>query len=144
LSVARTGAALARNPSFLGSFLRYWLPVLAYVTLIFALSSIANLHPPVDWPNADKIAHLTEYSLLGILLARAFCGAEVLSWRFGCILLAVLVGFGTGILDELWQVHVPGRSSDPFDFLTDAIGIVCGQIVYALASAADHRRRNAE
>jgi VanZ family protein len=128
------GAGLARNPSFLGSFLRYWLPVLAYVTLIFGLSSIANLHPPVDWPNADKFAHATEYTLLGLLLARAFDGSRLLGSRFACLMLAVIVGFATGVFDELYQVHVPGRISSPFDFLADATGVVLGQIVYAVLS----------
>jgi VanZ family protein len=100
--------------------------------LIFGLSSIANLHPPVDWPNADKFAHATEYTLLGLLLARAFDGSRLLGSRFACLTLAVIVGFATGIFDELWQIHVPGRMSDPYDFLTDASGVVLGQIVYAL------------
>jgi len=135
LSAAQAGAALARNPSLLGTFLRYWLPVLAYVTLIFALSSIANLRPPVDWPNADKLAHATEYTLLGLLLARAFDGAQVAGSRFACLMLAVILGFATGIGDELYQVHVPGRISSPYDFLADATGIVIGQILYAFAAA---------
>jgi len=112
--------------------------------MIFSLSSIANLRPPLSWPNADKLAHLTEYTLYGFLLARAFAGAEVLASRFGCMLLAVIVGFTTGILDELWQIHVPGRSSDAMDFLTDASGIVVGQFVFALWRKIRQGGRNAE
>ena len=61
--------------------LRYWLPVVVYVTVIFAVSSIANLSPPVRWSNADKFAHLSEYTALGFLLARAFDGTRVLPSR---------------------------------------------------------------
>ena len=45
---------------------------------------------------------------------------------------AVLAGLVTGILDELWQIHVPGRVSSHLDFLADSLGIVIGQLVYAL------------
>ena len=106
--------------------------MLAFVALIFGLSSIANLSPPVRWSNADKIAHLSEYTGLGFLLARAYDGTKTLPSRFACILLALITGFATGTLDELWQVHVPGRVSSHLDFLADAAGIVLGQFVYAL------------
>ncbi len=135
MSAARSGGGLARKPSILGTFLRYWLPVLAFVTLIFALSSVANLKPPLDWANSDKLAHGLEYTVLGFLLVRAFDGSETLASRFACAMLAVIVGCVTGTLDELWQAHVPGRVSSPYDFLADATGIVIGQIVYALWSA---------
>ena len=112
--------------------LRYWLPVVVYVTVIFAVSSIANLNPPVRWSNADKFAHLTEYTALGFLLARAFDGTRFMGSRFANVLLAMMAGLVTGILDELWQVHVPGRVSSHLDFLADSLGIVIGQLVYAL------------
>ena len=116
------------------------MPVLAYVTLIFALSSVANLQPPMHWPNADKMSHLCEYTALGFLLARAYDGTAILPSRLGCILLAAVTGFLTGTHDELWQVHVPGRVSSHLDFLADAGGIVIGQILYALWAQRPNRR----
>ena len=112
--------------------LRYWLPVVVYVAAIFWVSSIANLAPPVRWSNADKFAHLGEYTALGFLLARAFDGSRFMASRLANVLLAVMAGLVTGILDELWQVHVPGRVSSHLDFLADSLGIVIGQLVYAL------------
>ena len=126
------GECLARSASPFSQFLRYWLPVLLFVALIFGLSSVANLAPPVRWDNADKLAHLGEYAALGFLLARAYDGTGILRSRFACILLAVVTGFVTGMLDELWQVHVPGRVSSHLDFLADAGGVVIGQFFYAL------------
>ena len=125
-------ASLTRTRSFLGVFLRYWLPVLAYVTLIFALSSIANLAPPKSLKNGDKLAHFGEYLLLGMLLARAFRGSRVFPSVLACSLLALIVGFSTGLADEIFQTHVPGRVSSAFDFLADSAGVVSGAIVYAL------------
>ena len=103
-----------------------------YVAAIFWVSSIANLAPPVRWSNADKFAHLGEYTALGFLLARAFDGTRVMPSRLANVLLAVVTGFVTGLLDELWQVHVPGRISSHLDFMADCAGIVIGQLFYAL------------
>jgi VanZ family protein len=124
----------ARSWSFLGVFVRYWLPVLAYVTLIFALSSVSNLAPPVDWKNADKLAHLGEYTILGFLLGRAYWGSRLFPTLLATSLLAIVTGFATGIADELLQASVPGRVSSALDFAMDAVGIVVGQLLYALVA----------
>jgi len=132
MSAPEMGEALARSTSMTAGILRYWLPVVVYVTVIFAVSSIANLSPPVRWSNADELAHLGEYTALGFLLARAYDGTGVMSSRLANVLLAIITGFVTGTLDELWQIHVPGRVSSHLDFLADAAGIVIGQLLYAL------------
>ena len=49
-------------------FLFYWLPVIVYLSLIFSGSSIHGDMIPTLFPYMDKIAHLLEYSLLGLLL----------------------------------------------------------------------------
>ncbi|MGH7726218.1 MAG: VanZ family protein [Candidatus Eiseniibacteriota bacterium] len=118
-------------------FLRYWVPVFAYVTLIFALSSIANLRPPIRTNYADKLAHLVEYAILGTLLARAFRGSRAFPSAIACSLLAVITGFATGIADELFQEHVPGRISSALDFVFDSVGVVLGQLLYALLARHD-------
>lgn len=132
MSAPEMGEALARSTSLTAGILRYWLPVVVYVTVIFAVSSIANLSPPVRWSNADKFAHLSEYTALGFLLARAYDGTGVMSSRLANVMLAMVTGFVTGTLDELWQIHVPGRVSSHEDFLADAAGIVIGQLLYTL------------
>lgn len=132
MSAPAMGVALARSTSLSAGILRYWLPVVVYVSIIFAVSAIPNLAPPVRWSNADKFAHLGEYAALGFLLARAYDGTSVLSSRLANVMLAMVTGFVTGTLDELWQVHVPGRVSSHEDFLADAAGIVIGQLLYTL------------
>jgi VanZ family protein len=94
---------------------------------------VANLTPPVRWSNADKAAHLVEYTLLGFLLVRAFYGARVFAAMVACGLLAVVAGLTTGIADEIFQAGVPGRVSSAADFRMDALGVVLGVIAYALA-----------
>ena len=127
------GGILARSDSFLGVFLRYWLPVLVYVAIIFAMSSVANLTPPVDFKHADKAAHLIEYTVLGFLLVRAFYGAGAFDSLGACGLLAMNGGIVTGIADEIFQAGVPGRVSSASDFHVDALGVLLGVVLYTLA-----------
>jgi len=118
-STDRTGP----GPRGRALFLFYWLPVLAYVGLIFSGSSVKGQDLPTLFPYMDKIAHLMEYSLLGLLLGRAIRA----SWSRGSALMVTLaaVGLGAavGCLDEIYQSFVPGRQSDPLDWLTDLAAI---------------------
>jgi VanZ family protein len=107
------------------------------VTLIFALSSIANLAPPKSLKVGDKVAHFGEYALLGMLLVRAYRGSRVFPSLLACSFLAMITGFSTGLVDEIFPTHVPGRISSAFDFLADAGGVIAGQIVYALIKRRD-------
>ena len=59
------------------------------------------------------------------------------------MLLLSLLGFG--VLIEVAQLYVPGRSAEWADLLADAIGIACGAVIASvmlwLASARAMRRR---
>src|SRR6266436_1096633 len=71
------GGSLGRQPprrGFFWTFMRYWLPVLVYLTVIFSLSAQPNLRPPFEFQNSDKLCHLLEYGGLGLLLGRAVRG----------------------------------------------------------------------
>ena len=48
-----------------------WLLPLAYMGVIFAVSSIAIDVPHLTFPFRDKVVHTFEYGLLGLLVARA-------------------------------------------------------------------------
>lgn len=117
-------------------FARHWLPVAAYVGLIFVLSAQPGLHPPLDFQNSDKLAHLIEYGLLGLLLARALRATwPARTWVF-VSLLALGLGLGIGAADECFQSFVPGRDSTVFDWLADGTGLTFAQLAY-LAAARD-------
>jgi len=115
-------------------FLRYWLPVIVYVGLIFTVSSIHGSSVPEFFPNVDKLEHLLEYSLFGLLAGRAIRftlgpTGHRLAAAFGTIALGAVVG----ALDELYQSRVPGRSSDPLDWAVDvgavAVAILATQLI---------------
>lgn len=100
-----------------------WLPSLAYMGLIWALS--AQSHPPdlPDVPFRDKIAHAIEYGILAVLnlraLRRSFAQPLVRS-----VVTAVLLTSAWGYLDELHQAFVPERNSDIYDWLADTAGAI--------------------
>jgi VanZ family protein len=115
---------------FFALFMGFWLPVFAYVSLIFVVSSQPGLQTPLQFTYGDKVAHLLEYLGLGLLLARALrASLRVSRPLFAATMaigLVVLVGAG----DETLQYFIPGRNSDVFDLLADTVGGAIAQFVY--------------
>jgi VanZ family protein len=99
-----------------------WLPVVAWAALIFVLSSFET--PDVGSGGVDyvvrKLAHVTEYAVLGALLVRA-AGRE---------LPAFLLGVAYAVSDEVHQHFVPGRHSTPVDVAIDAVGVAVGVALF--------------
>jgi VanZ family protein len=114
-------------------FLRYWLPVFAYVAVIATLSAQANLKPPQAIQLSDKFYHAAEYCGLGLLLARAFRGGRKITTPLKSTLFVLGFGIMVAICDEIFQSFIPGRDSDVFDVLADATGLLIAQIVFLLA-----------
>jgi VanZ family protein len=111
-------------------FVEFWLPVLAYVSLVYFASSIPRLQPPLHFVNSDKLIHAGEYLVLGLLLARAMRA----SVRVGPPLFAAMMAIGlvvvVGSCDEFLQSFIPGRDSSLFDLLADTVGGALAQLVY--------------
>ncbi|HSQ60172.1 MAG TPA: VanZ family protein [Acidobacteriota bacterium] len=106
-----------------GRFVAYWLPAVAYVALIFIVSSIRGGDLPSPVPNLDKLAHLLEYSLLGLLLGRAIRFTLGGRGRAAAVGLTIAAGAVVGALDEIYQRGVPGRSSDVRDWAVDVAAV---------------------
>ena len=77
-----------------GHRMRAWLPVAAYMALIFYLSSLP--HPDEELPKflfetlGDKFLHVVEYAVLAVLCYRAFRRAAGLSAREYAVALAIV------------------------------------------------------
>jgi VanZ family protein len=109
-------------------FLRYWLPVYLYAGLIFIYSSLSS--PPPLAPKflyGDKLFHLVEYAILGLLLARAAKNSANLRVHFR--IFAVCAAVVYGLSDELHQYFVPERKVELLDVLADGIGAFLGQML---------------
>lgn len=112
---------------------RRWAPPLAWAAAILVVTSIpgAELAPvaPFSFPGADKLVHATLYGVLGWLVARAH-GAAQASQRDIVIMLACIALFAAA--DEWHQTYIPGRSTEPLDWLADSLGATCGVAAFAV------------
>ncbi|MDP9099840.1 MAG: VanZ family protein [Verrucomicrobiota bacterium] len=131
-------------------FLKYWLPVLAWMLFIFIGSTdlLSAEHtsrfiaPFLRWlaPNVSdatvasvqlvvrKCAHLAEYAILTALFFRAFRQLQRGLGR------AFAIGFLSAalyaVLDEFHQSFVASRTASPWDVLIDCAGALAGASIY--------------
>ena len=92
----------------------------------------------------DKLAHLLEYSLFGLLVGRAIRFTWTGAGRIVMILTAVGIGAAMGLLDELYQSTVPGRTTDPYDWLVDVLAVAAAVALTQIVSARPLRNRTQE
>lgn len=142
-------------------FIHHWLPVLAWMLVIFAASTdmMSAEHtsrfigPFLRWLLPDispatiasvqllvrKAAHLTEYAVLGALFARAFLrGHGKTTARYA--LLTWLICLAWAALDEFHQTFVASRTGSPIDVMIDATGALAGLGIYWLATRRRHQK----
>lgn len=105
---------------------RRLLPIFLFVLLIFTVSSIPSLRAPGPaFVSKDKIAHIVEYFVLGVLLFRGFRWAVGRS-RVATFGFLFAVGVSVAGLDEVYQSFIPGRMMSIEDWCADAIGVALG------------------
>jgi len=102
-----------------------WLPVVAWAAVIFAFSSVPSLSTHLGtWDLLlRKVAHMTEYAVLALLLLRA---TGSYAWAFaGAVAYACT--------DEFHQAFVRGRHGSPVDVAIDALGALIGLTLWRRA-----------
>ncbi len=99
-----------------------WVPVAAYMAVIFYASSLSSVPGPVGGWVSDTFLHMTEYAVLALLTLRAFAGGRWAGVTTGALAAAWAVSAAYGVTDEWHQMHVPGRTSELRDLANDAIG----------------------
>jgi VanZ family protein len=110
-----------------------WVPALAWMAVIFALSSV----PGSDVPGRFGYwAHFIEYAILGAALAFAL---RATTWR--SLALTVALAAAYALTDELHQTMVEGRHADPLDWLVDVAGAALGGLVVLLLMRKAASRR---
>ena len=106
-----------------------YLPLVFYWIILFTLTTLpAQSVPSVGV--SDKLEHLLAYFVLSILLylTLLFQRKSVLLKNYA-MLFTILIVFAYGIIDELHQLMIPGRSCELLDFLADMIGGIIGIII---------------
>ena len=98
--------------------LRLWAPVVLWAAVIFAFSAVPDLGTGLGtWDLVlRKLAHATEFAVLGALLLRSLGAARP----------ALALGIAYAASDELHQLFVAGRHGSPVDVLIDAVGVALG------------------
>ena len=93
--------------------------------LILSLSSLPAQSIPKTWLlNWDKLIHLIEYFILGILAMKSFKKIN-----FNSVLIVIIFGIVFGSVDEFLQSFISGRFSSGLDVLADAIGTTIGALL---------------
>jgi VanZ family protein len=135
----------------LRAFLKYWLPALFWMALIFSASSDVKsfdhssrlLAPLLHWlfpqmPEstvhlivliARKTAHFGEYAVLALLLWRALrrpLPNDSQSWNWHKTGLVLALVFLYAASDEIHQIFVPTRTAHVTDVLIDTAGGAAG------------------
>jgi len=127
------------------SFLSRWVPVLAWAVLILLASSIPR--PLEIYPSgiitplrelrflgiegvdlASFLIHFLLYAVLGFLAGHALAGEGQFTIRLFLLGLTLCTLFG--ILDELYQISVPGRAFEWIDVLANGLGSAAGLGVF--------------
>jgi VanZ family protein len=131
----------------MSNFLRYWLPVLVWMSLVFSASadkksyqhSSLFFEPLIRWlfPHLStetvqelhhlfrKTCHLTEYAILAWLVWRAVrkpVRKDPRPWNWTEAGFALSVVFAYAASDELHQVFVPNRTALVSDVMIDTSG----------------------
>jgi len=116
-----------------------WVPVLAYMGLIFIASSVpGNELPGRFW---DKAVHFLVYAGLGVLFLVPLAKARFSLVDRRTAALAVLLATVHGAFDELHQSLTPNRTPDVRDLFADALGATAGVLCVLLLRAAVKRLR---
>lgn len=105
----------------LKAFIAYWFPVIAYMGLIFYLSSLPNSSfegISTGFGINDKAEHFIEYFILGLLCFRLFRHYK----KDYSSLKAVAISTFYGMADELHQLFVPTRVFSIGDLFFDFLG----------------------
>jgi VanZ family protein len=135
-------------------FIKFWLPPLLWMGVIFLASAdTASVHhssrligPLVRWlfPTlseegvglcvlaARKTAHFTEYAFCAILLWRALRQHhrhDRRPWTPSHAWLALALSAAYAATDEIHQIFVPGRQAAVTDVLLDSFGAACGLLL---------------
>ncbi|MCA9576817.1 MAG: VanZ family protein [Polyangiales bacterium] len=126
------GGERGHGPPSRRDVLRAWAPAVAYMGLIFGLSSM-HLQAQIieQLPFRDKLVHTIEYAVLGGLCAYATRRTWPLHAALRTSLLGAFLAVAFGVSDEIHQSFVPGRNADVNDILADVLGASLGVLVAA-------------
>jgi VanZ family protein len=151
-----------KRSSAVRRFIRYWLPVILLVSVMFSFSGdtfsdyhtrgrinrlLLWLFPDIKesllvWINyfVRKAAHLFSYAVLTAMLFRAFRADSLTRWRFAWAVYSIVITIIWALLDEYRQSFVPSRSGSIYDSMIDTVGGVFAlAVIYWFTHRSEQR-----
>ncbi|HUR97403.1 MAG TPA: VanZ family protein [Pyrinomonadaceae bacterium] len=102
-------------------------PLLEFLFPAASSETIAFYHGVIR-----KLAHFTEYGVLGFLACRAFAGSSANFLRRHCYIASMILVLSVAGLDEFNQSFNPERTGSPVDAMIDLGGGVSAAILFYL------------
>jgi VanZ family protein len=111
--------------------IRYQLPAIVWALVIFTASSFpAAKLPRFVFKINDKLIHVSIFLVFGLFVYRALeLKVRRGSFELRRALLTVSAVAAYGILDELHQIFVPGRTPDIWDVAADTVGGILSALI---------------
>ena len=145
--------------------LKYWLPVMIWLGVIFVGSSdlmsaehtsrflvpfLRWLKPGISFETlamiqfvVRKCAHLTEYAILALLLFRAVFRGTNLKWSMSILCMSVWVACVlVAATDEFHQSFLESRTASVWDVMIDAGGAIFGLLISSFFAKRRARKSN--
>lgn len=123
------------NKSLIKTLTFYYMPLLAWMGLIFYFSSLSGFgrqySPDIYFYITRKGAHLIEFFILTILFIRIVRFYKIKKEAY---YISALFSLAYAFSDEVHQVFVIGREGKFLDIGIDLIGIILAVVLYKLFS----------
>ena len=120
-----------------------YLPLGLYWVLLLFLTSIPGVNIPTQITFNDKLEHITAFMGLGLLLSLTLKVQNKYQYlKLNYIKTTLAIGVCYGVLDELHQLFIAGRSCDIWDVTADTTGIVTGLIIISIIIGIDKKRES--
>jgi VanZ family protein len=108
----------------------HYFPALIWGLVILCFTSLPYLNPPpLGFTWQDKVEHFGAYAIFGA----AIIYGNIRTDKRYLLLGAVLFVSVFGLLDEVHQHWIPGRSTDPYDWIADTLGALAGASILLLS-----------
>ncbi len=110
-------------------FVFIYLPLIIHWITIFILTSLPSDRLP-SLEVGDKLNHFLAFFVLGFFLNLTLkYQTKFQSFKRNVLLITIIIAAGYGLLDELHQLLVPGRSAEVLDWVADFIGALTGSLL---------------
>lgn len=100
--------------------------LLMYSALVFYVSAQSHIKEPIQFRNSDKLYHLLEYGVYGMLMLNFLKDMSIKK----LVLWTIIISAVFAASDEFHQSFVPNRDPSVFDWIFDVIGIYIGTKIY--------------